>query len=111
MADDPDTLYLLPREGSQIWLDNLAILARAPHRDTAERFLNFILDARSGARLATFTRFATPNQAAREFIPRADLDNPAIYPPTNTLPRLEFLLDLGAQSRLYDEVWTQIKAR
>ncbi len=40
MAEDKGTRYFIPREGSQIWLDNLAVLARAPHRVLAEKFIN-----------------------------------------------------------------------
>jgi len=110
-VDDKETIYLLPREGSQIWQDNLAVLAQAPHRDLAEKFINHMLDAQVGARISNFTLFATPNKAAREFIRPADLKNPAIYPPPEVMPRLEFLKDLGDRTRLYDEIWTQIKSK
>jgi len=111
MADDADTRYFIPREGSQIWLDNLVVLAQAPHRDLAEKFINFILDARIGAQLSNFTQFATPNKAARPFIRPEDLKNPAIYPLPEVMARLEFLEDIGANMRLYDEIWLQIKEK
>ena len=111
MADDAETVYLIPREGSQIWLDNLAVLAKAPHRDLAEKFINFILEPKVGAQLSNFTQFATPNKAARPFIKPDDLKNPAIYPPAELTAKLEFLEDLGANTRLHDEIWTQIKAK
>ncbi len=111
MTDDKETTYFIPREGSQIWLDNLAIPARAPHRGLAEKFINFILDGKIGAQLSGFTQFASPNQAALPFIPEADLKNPAIYPPPEVRAKLEFLEDLGGKARLYDEIWTQIKAK
>jgi spermidine/putrescine transport system substrate-binding protein len=111
MAEDAETAYVIPKEGSQIWLDTLAVCARAPHRDLAEKFLNWVLDPVQGARLANFTRFASPNAAARPHLNPEDLKNPAIYPPDEVMARLEFLRDLGPRTRLYDEVWTQIKAR
>ncbi len=111
MNDDSDTVYFIPKEGSLIWVDNLAVLAHAPHRDLAERFINYLLDARVGAQLSNFTQFSSPNQAARLFLKPADLKNPAIYPAEAVKARLEFVHDLGAKSRLYDEVWTQVKAK
>jgi spermidine/putrescine transport system substrate-binding protein len=111
MAEDKATRYFIPREGSQIWLDNLAITAQAPHRELAEKFINYILDAKMGARLSNFTRFATPNRAAKPMINAEDLRNPAIYPPPEIMSRLEFLQDLGAKTPLYDQLWTQIKAQ
>ena len=111
MSEDKALKYFIPTEGSQIWLDNLAVLGKAPHREMAEKFINFILDAKVGAQLSNFTQFATPNKAAKKFINEADLKNPAIYPPPEVMAKLEFVQDLGAKTRLYDELWTQIKAK
>jgi spermidine/putrescine transport system substrate-binding protein len=111
MTENEKFVYFVPKEGSIAWVDNLAVLARAPHRDLAEQFINFILEPKVGARLSTFTQFATPNAAARQFMDKEDLEDPAAYPPPETMARLEFLHDLGARLRLYDEVWTQVKAR
>ena len=111
MTDDKATRYFIPKEGSQIWQDNLAVLAKAPNRDLAEKFINFILDAKVGARLSKFTQFATPNAGAKKLLGSEELANPSIYPSAAVMEKLEFLEDLGAKSRLYDEVWTQIKTR
>ena len=111
MTEDPSTVYLIPKEGSQIWLDSLAILANAPHPELAEKFLNYVLDGKVGARISNFTQFSTPNKASKPLINKELLNNPAIYPPAEVLARCEFLQDLGPKSRLYDELWTQIKSR
>jgi spermidine/putrescine transport system substrate-binding protein len=111
MEDDPDTRYLIPKEGSQIWVDNLAVPARAPHRELAETFINFLLEPKIGAQISNYTRFATPNNKARSHIDPEDLQNPAIYPPAEVREKLQFLKDLGQATQLYDEIWTQIKAR
>jgi spermidine/putrescine transport system substrate-binding protein len=110
-SDDPGVVYFIPREGSQIWVDNMAVPARAPHHDLAEKFINFMLEGRVGAQLSGFTQFASPNRAAMALIPAADRKNPAIYPPPEIRSRLEFLEDLGGKTRLYDEIWTQVKAK
>src|SRR5205085_2803832 len=91
MAEDKDTVYLIPREGSQIWLDNLVILANAPHKELAEKFLNFCLDPNVAARISNFTQFSTPNLTARPKIQPELLNNPAIYPPAEVMAKLEFL--------------------
>lgn len=111
VAEDPETAYVIPKEGSLIWVDSLVVLAKAPHRDLAEQFINFCLEPEVGARISNYTQFASPNRAARPFLRPEDLKNPAIYPPAEILPRLEFAEHLGAKSRLYDEVWTQVKAK
>jgi spermidine/putrescine transport system substrate-binding protein len=111
MGEDSETKYFIPREGSQVWLDSLVILANAPNKPLAEKFLNFCLEPEVAARISNFTQFSTPNLAARAKIQPALLNNPAIYPPDDVMKKLEFLTDLGSNLRLYDEVWTQIKSR
>jgi spermidine/putrescine transport system substrate-binding protein len=111
IAEDPETVYFIPREGSQIWVDNMAIPAAAPHRELAEKFLNYILEARIGAQQANFSQYASPNLASRPHIKPQDIANPAIYPPAETMQRLEFANDLGRSGRLYDEVWTAVKSK
>jgi spermidine/putrescine transport system substrate-binding protein len=111
MDEDKNTDFIIPKEGSQIWQDNLVVAAKAPHRDLAEQFINFLLDPKIGARISNFTQFATPNKAAKQFIHPEDLKDPTIYPPPDVMAKLEFLEELGSKTRLYDEVWTQIKAK
>lgn len=110
MADDPDTEYFVPDEGGVIWCDNMCIPAQAPNREMSEKFINFILDAKVGARLSNFNQYASPNRAAKEFISSEDLSNSAIYPPEEMMGKLEFIVDVGDSSRLYDEIWTQVKS-
>jgi spermidine/putrescine transport system substrate-binding protein len=111
IVEDPETYYFIPKEGSEIWVDNLSILAQAEHRDLAEKFINFILEPEIGAKISNKYQFATPNAAAKKFIDRKLLANPVIYPPEETMKKLEFLKDLGREMRLYDQVWTSIKSR
>jgi spermidine/putrescine transport system substrate-binding protein len=91
--------------------DGFSILAKAPHRDLAEKFINHILDPKMGAQIANFLRSPTPNKAALEFIKPVDRNNPAIYPPPQLMRRLEIVRDLRDKTKLYDELWTQIKAK
>jgi len=111
MREDPDTYYFVPREGSEIWLDNLAVPARAPHRGMAEKFINYILDPKIGAQVANFNQYATPNKAALEFIKPEDLKNPVIYPPPDVMNKLEFVKGLGHRTAWYDELWISIKSK
>jgi spermidine/putrescine transport system substrate-binding protein len=111
MDEDPNAAFMLPREGSIIWTDAMTVPAHAPHPDYAYKFINFILDPEVGARLSNFNRYATPNQASLPLINPADRANPAIYPTEEEMKSLEYLKDVGSDTRLYDEVWTAVKSR
>ncbi len=108
---DPEVAFFQPREGGVIWVDSLAITARAPHREAAERFIDFILEPRVGAQLSDFNVTATPNRAARALVNPQDARNPAIYPPPEVMARLEFVADLGEANKLYEDAWARVKAR
>jgi spermidine/putrescine transport system substrate-binding protein len=111
MEQDPNIGFFIPKEGSELWWDSLAIPAGAPNKDLANRFVNFILDPKIGARLSNYNRYATPNEAAKKFIDPKDLKNPAIYPSQATLDTMEYTQEVGNASKLYDAVWTKVKAK
>lgn len=110
-AERGNLAYQVPLEGSIIWTDVMLICAHAPNPEGAHRFINFILDPENGAQLSNFNRYATPNEAALPLIDEHDREDPAIYPTDQVIAKLEYLTDLGQDTRLYDEVWTAVKAR
>lgn len=103
--------FTIPREGSTLFIDSMAIPAKAPNPEAAHRFINFILDAKIGARLAEYQQSATPNAAAKKLLKPDMLRNPAIWPSEAQLKVLEFILDQGNKNRVLDEAWTQLKSR
>ncbi|MDR1041220.1 MAG: spermidine/putrescine ABC transporter substrate-binding protein [Deltaproteobacteria bacterium] len=109
--EDPGLLYIIPEEGCEFWLDVLAVPKGAPNADVAHEFLNYILEPEVAARLATFNNYATPNEAAMEFIPAEDKVNEGMYPPQSLMERMEYMRDLGDANRLFDETWTIVKSR
>ncbi|MDR0881796.1 MAG: spermidine/putrescine ABC transporter substrate-binding protein [Candidatus Adiutrix sp.] len=109
--EDPEVHYILPEEGCEIWTDLVAIPQKAPNLNNAYAFINYLLEAEVGAKLASYNRYATPNAAALAFISEEDLNNPVMYPSPEARKNMEYLQDLGAATRLYDEAWTMIKTQ
>ncbi len=107
--EDPALQYIIPKEGAEIWLDLVAIPEKAPNLELAHKFLNYLMEAKVAAQLATFNRAASPNEAAKAYIPKEDINNANLYPPQALMDKLEYMQDLGANTRLYDEAWTMIK--
>jgi spermidine/putrescine transport system substrate-binding protein len=103
--------FTIPREGSTLFIDNMAIPAKAPNPEAAHKFINFILDAQIGARLAEYQQSATPNAAAKKLLKPQMLKNPAIWPSEAQMKGLEFILDQGNNNRILDEAWTRVKSR
>lgn len=79
--------YVVPKEGTLLWVDCLSIPANTPNKALAYRFLNFISDPEIAALNAAELGVATPNAAARALLPDAIRQNPSIYPPDDVLER------------------------
>ena len=109
MMDRPSIRYVVPKEGGTLWADCLVVLKSSPRKELATQFINYLLDPHVAAHTAERLLFASANKAARPFVPVRILDNPAIYPPIDLLPRLEWMTDVGEALRIYDRAWTELK--
>lgn len=87
--------YVIPEEGATLWVDNMAIPAKAEHPCTAHTFVNYLLDAENGAALTNWNYYASPNQASDEFIDPDILGDETIYPSDELRQKLEIIEDTG----------------
>jgi spermidine/putrescine-binding protein len=112
VASHPDRLvYVVPKEGGTLWIDNVAIPKGARNLDAAYEFINFVTEPEIMARIVNDVHYAGANQAALPIIDEAIRNDPAIYPPREVLDRCELIEDLGETTPLLDELWTEIKAQ
>jgi len=73
--------YVIPEEGTLLWVDYLTILEGSEKKALAEAFINFMNDPKVAARQAEFVYYPTPNKAAEAFLPTEFLEDEIIYPP------------------------------
>jgi len=110
IGTDNDLDYIIPREGSILWQDSLAIPKGAPHPGNAHAFINFILEAKNGAKIATTLGTAVANQAAKRLMPRSYRDNPVIFPSDIILASCKILDYKGPEvAALYEAAWKRVK--
>lgn len=102
--------YLIPKEGALMWFDLMAVPADAPHPNNAHAFLNYIMTPEVTAAISNYVFYANANKAATQFVDADVKDDPAIYPPPETMTRL--YVD-PASSQEYDRAltraWTRVK--
>ncbi len=110
MAEDSELSYVLPDEGSLVWIDGVCIPKGAPNLDNAYAFIDHLHDPVVNAEIADTIHYATSNKPARKLIQKADLENPAIYPPDAVVAKCDSLIEIGDAQRLYDDAWTRIQA-
>lgn len=106
----PHWKYVIPEEGSTIFIDNLCIPKGAPKKELAEAFINFIIQPDVIAGVTAFTHYANCVPASKEHLPPTLRDNPVMSPPEDIIRRLEPLQDLGELQTLYGDAWTAVKA-
>jgi len=111
VKEDQNVGFAVPKEGTLIWVDAMTVPSKAPNAEGAYKFIDYILDAEVGAQLSNFNSYATPNAASMPKITPEDRENPMIYPPHDQVKKMEYLEDVGNDTRLYDEVWTAVKSR
>jgi spermidine/putrescine transport system substrate-binding protein len=104
-------IYVLPREGTILWSDDVTIPANSQHKRAAERFIDFLLRPQISAQIVNELWIPSPNDAARPFIKPEILNNPLIYPPNENLGQAEFyeVISESAQ-RQYDQIWERFLA-
>jgi putrescine transport system substrate-binding protein len=98
--------------GSELYFDNLAILADAPHKAAAYKYFQFLLDAHHAAAHINRIRYAVANKAATPFIAPAILNNPSFYPPAAVLKTAHQQMTVPPEfQRKMTRYWTELKAR
>ena len=94
---EPAIRYVVPAEGTNLWVDYWTVSAHTAEPERAWRFLEFINQPEIAAQLARFVHYASPNAAARRLLPTADLEDPLIYPDAEVLARSEVYQPLAPE--------------
>ncbi len=105
-----DVAYALPREGSVVWMDTVAIPADAPHGDNAHAFLDFLMEPRVIARISQEIGYANGNAASLAYLDDGFKGDSSVYPGAEAMTRLQ---SDTAESPDYirdrNRAWTRIK--
>jgi len=102
--------YRIPREGTTVWMDTLAIPVDAQHPEYAYAFINFVMRPENMAAISNFTGYPTSNAKARPSVDAAMRENPDIYLDDATYARLIPGKDIPqADMRARMRTWTKFK--
>ena len=102
--------YAIPKEGAQLWFDNLAIPKDAKHVAQAHAFIDYLQKPEVAAKNSNFISYANGNLASQKFLDKAVLEDKTIYPDEATMSRLYTIKVYDAATqRLMNRLWTRIK--
>ncbi|MDY3918627.1 MAG: ABC transporter substrate-binding protein [Candidatus Limivivens sp.] len=104
--------YVVPEEGSNIWIDSWVIPKNAKNKENAEAFINFLCKPEIALMNFEYITYSTPNTAARELIEDEDIRNSEIaFPDLSKMTNCETFQYLGTEAEnLYNELWNQVKS-
>lgn len=110
--ENPDLVYVIPEEGTNVWIDAWVILKNAPNKENAEKFIDFMCRADIALMNFDYITYSTPNIAARELIEDESIKNSEIaFPDLSQYDNLETYVYLGEDGdSLYNELWKEVKA-
>ena len=101
--------YQIPKEGAQMWFDQLAIPADAKNVEEAHAFLDYILRPEVIAKASNYVNYANGNSASLEFIDEEVKSDTSIFPDEETIKRLFVKEPYDAKTqRTVTRVWTKV---
>lgn len=110
--ENSDLEYVIPKEGTNIWIDSWVIPKNAPNLENAEKFIDYMCRPDIALKNFEYITYSTPNTAARELIEDEDIRNSSIaFPDLSQYDNLEAYLYLGDEGdELYNELWKEVKS-
>lgn len=103
--------FVVPKEGTEFFIDSWVIPKEAVNKDKAEQWINFLCKAETAAKNFDYLYYTTPNEAAMELIDEEYLNEEAVFPSEETIEKCESLRTLDSKSTdLYSDYWKKVKA-
>ncbi len=111
--ENPDLEYVIPKEGSNVWLDSWVIPKNAKNKENAEKFINFMCRPEIALMNFEYLTYSTPNLKAREMIEDEEIRNSKIlFPEPEDLINCETFQFLGDDvDSYYNELWNKVKSK
>lgn len=110
--ENPNLEYVIPKEGSNVWIDSWVIPKNAKNKENAEKFINFMCRPDIALMNFEYLTYATPNKAARALIKDEETRNSKIlFPNAEDLTNCETFQFLGDDvDSYYNELWNKVKS-
>ena len=107
--ENPNLGFVIPKEGTLVWADTLAIPKGAKHKKLAEEFINFLFDPQVSAKNYEAIGYNDPNDNAKPYHSKEYLEDPMLNAAITHLKEGEWLHDIGDAITMYDRYWTELK--
>lgn len=106
----PNMKYILPKEGTNIWYDNMVIPKSSKNVDLAHKFIDFLCRPEISKRNSEYVGYSTANKKAMELLDQSLFPSDHGYPPAEKIKDYEIFRHPGELLKIYDRIWTELKA-
>lgn len=111
--ENPDLEYVIPEEGTNVWIDGWVIPKNAANKENAEKFIDFMCRGDIALMNFEYITYSTPNTAAQALIEDEDIRNSEIaFPDLSQYDNLETFTYLGEDGdELYNKYWKEARSQ
>lgn len=111
--ENPDLEYVIPKEGSNLWIDSWVIPKGAKNKENAEKFLNFLCKPEIAKMNFDYITYSIPNEEGRKLIEDESYRESQIaFPNWDSLTNCETFKYLGNEvDKMYNDKWKEIMAQ
>ncbi len=108
---NPDLAYVIPKEGSNLWIDSWIVTKNCTNIEAANKFLDFLCREDVAQANFEYIYYSTPNKAVVDHMDKELASDPAIVPDYDSLTDCEVLEALDEKTtQLYGDLWKEIKS-
>lgn len=110
--ENPNLEYVIPKEGSNVWIDGWCITKNARHKANAEKWINFLARKDIAVKNFEYVTYTTPNLKAQQLIKDPKIKNSDVaFPDDATLSRCKTYSYLGQKADImYNDYWKKVKS-
>ena len=110
--ENPNLEYVIPKEGSNMWIDSWVIPKNAKNKENAEAFINFMCRPDIAKMNFDYITYSIPNEEGRKLLAPEYRNNPIVFPDDKALENCETFKFLGDENdAIYNELWRQVKSK
>ena len=109
MEQNPDLVYVIPEEGSIMWYDCACVLASSENKENAEAYINYLCSTDAAQKIFEAVWYASPQIEVIAGMDEEQLSQSTFNPTDEELARCEVFVDLGAYTKVYNEIWSRVK--
>lgn len=110
--ENENVAYAVPQEGTNIWMDSWVIPNTCQHKESAEKFLDFMCREDIAAMNFDYIYYSTPNQAVYDSLDADVQSEKAIFPDQSVIDNSSVFKYLGSDTeKYYTDLWFKIKTQ